>query len=226
MEPSSRPPALGVDPAANGAALLLHPGGSRVWAAWVWTERSRAGCKVWELVSAQDRDGAYRVVTRRTVAPFGALGEVIREEARHLLGGVAYALAGENAIVGRAMDTSIVVARNAGRVLGPLEALAVGQAAEWVRATEWRAEILSLHHRTSREEAKEQARKWMPRRIPSLAEVVRLLGDSEDLYDASGVASWLDARLSRPASLLPARKPSARRKRPPEKVPGRSSRRG
>lgn len=226
MSDSSRPPALGVDPAANGAAVLLRPGATRVWAAWVWTERSRAGCKVSELVSAQDRDGAYRVVTRRSVAPFGVLGEVIREEARHLLGGVAYALAGENAIVGRAMDTSIVIARNAGRVLGPLEALAVGQEAEWVRATEWRAEILSLNPHTPREEAKAHARKWMPIRIPSLVEVARLLGDSEDLYDASGVASWLDARMSRPVSSLPARKPSGRRPKPPTKRPGPSSRRG
>ena len=226
MSDSARPPALGVDPAGNGSAILLHPGGSRVRAAWVWTERSRAGCKVWELVSAQDRDGTYRVVTRRAVAPFGALGEVIREEARALLGGVAYALAGENAIVGRAMDTSIVIARNAGRVLGPLEALAVGQVAEWVRATEWRSEILALNPHTPREEAKAHARKWMPIRIPSLVEVARLVGDPEDLYDASGVAAWLDARLSRPTSSLPARKPSGRRQKPPAKGRRPSSGRG
>jgi hypothetical protein len=223
---AERPPVLGVDPAVNGAAVLLHPGGKRVLAAWVWTERSRGGCKVSEVVSVHDREGGYRVATRRSVAPFGVVGEVIREEARSILGGVAYALAGENAIVGRAMDTSIVTARNAGRVLGPLEALAVGQSTEWVRATEWRSVILNLNPHTPREEAKAQAMKWMPIRIPSLVEVARLLGGPDDLYDASGVASWLDTHLSSPPSSEGSRRPGARTRKPSAKTPKKSSGRG
>lgn len=200
---------LGVDAAMNGAAVLLHPGVARVRAAWVWTKRSRATCAAWELVSAVASETGYRVHGRRQLAPFGAVGDSIREDVRTLLGGQAYALAGEDAVIGRGIGTSIVVARNAGRLLGPLEALAAGQETEWVTATAWRSTILKLPPRTPRDEAKAMSRKWIPARVAGLAEVASLLGGSDDLTDAAGVAAWLAAKLAQPS--LPSQ--TERRKR-------------
>ena len=126
---------LGVDPAMTGAAVLLDQQRNAL-ATFFWTPRQRGGSKVWEMVFALRLDGDHRFdpraapwVSRATVSPFGSLGERIREIIREASGG-GYLLAGENAIVGRGRSTSIIVARNSGRILGPLEALAAGQEAE------------------------------------------------------------------------------------------------
>lgn len=217
---------LGVDPARTGAALVMDEG-LRVLAGFFWTPRSRGGSEVWEMTFALRRgsDGRLDPVagwwsSRITVSPFGGVGERIREILQSV-GGAPYFLAGENAVVGRAMDTSIAIARNAGRVLGPLESLASGQEAEWVRATEWRSLLLGLHHRTPREEAKEQSKRWMPTRIHGLPELVRLLGDADDLTDAAGVTEWLVLRTRAPSSV-----PTGSRKKKQTDSPPKSSRSG
>ena len=212
---------LGVDPAMTGAAVLLDQQRNAL-ATFFWTPRQRGGSKVWEMVFALRLDGDHRFdpraapwVSRATVSPFGSLGERIREIIREASGG-GYLLAGENAIVGRGRSTSIIVARNSGRILGPLEALAAGQEAEWVEAVRWRALLLGLPVKTPRVEAKEQSRRMMPARIKGLQEMVRLLGDADDLTDAAGVAEWLlvttmtrDSAPSSPPKPKPARKKSS-----------------
>lgn len=212
---------LGVDPARTGAAVLLDEG-LHALAGFFWTPRSRSGVKVWEMVFALRKtpEGGLHPdtpwwVSRAVVSPFGAVGERIREILR-TMGATPYHLAGENAVMGRGVDTSISVARNAGRVLGPLESLASGQEAEWVRATEWRSLLLGLHHRTPREEAKEKSKRGMPLRIHGLPELVRLLGDADDLTDAAGVAEWLVLLIKHPSSV----RRGGRKKKPTETPSG------
>lgn len=180
----------------TGAAALIDER-RRALAGFFWTPRSRSGAQVWEMAAALRRGeagldpAAPFWTTRKTCGTLGGVGEGIREIVRETTGGRGYLLAGENAVVGRGVQSSLTTARNGGRVLGPLESLASGQAAEWVEAVRWRALLLGLPVKTEREEAKRQSRRLMPARIEGLQEIVRLLGDADDLTDAAGVAEWL-----------------------------------
>lgn len=207
---------LGVDPAMTGAAILLSDRREAV-AGFFWKPRAASGSQVWDLTFAYRRGlgggielGSPWWSSRATLSTFGRIGERIREILQEV-GASPYGLAGENAVVGRGVDTSIAIARNVGRILGPLEASASGLEATWVTATKWRSALLRLPPRTKREEAKEQSRKWMPLRVQGLQDLVRLLGDADDITDAAGVAEWLALQTMDPSL---SSKPSQRRSRP------------
>lgn len=205
------PASLGIDPALTGGAVLLWPGGPvQVLGAWWWQDRTRRrggeSFKLYELVSWLD--GQPRAV--RETRCMSTLGAQIREEARVLTEGRAALLGAEEAVVGRARDTSIVVARNAGRVVGPCEVFCFGFQAVWVRATTWRKTLLGLPPNTTRKVAKARSKRDMPVRVRGLDQAIegllkqaneptvsgrnkrRLLtfDDLIDVADAAGVAEW------------------------------------
>lgn len=224
---------LGVDPAMTGAAVLLlgpkDEGKPRAIGAWAWKPKMRGGERVWDTrfwhtfpgwgdprlgtggwisstlhgVSLRVRDGA-ELVGEEWWKNWDGWGPEN--------GPFRFHLAGENAVLGagKGVDTSLVIARNAGRLLGPLEVGAVGLETEWVRAHEWRKVLLNLHHRTPREEAKARSVQGMPLRIDQLQGAVDALG-GDDVTDAAGVAEWRILTVKHP-SLLERGK---RKKKPP-----------
>lgn len=182
---------VGVDPATNGAAVVVVADSDvvRAVSGFIWKPKTVAGTPGFELRYAIQTPNGWFNSRMGSIRTLGKIGETIRELLRSYA--LPYQLAGENPVMGRAMDTSITVARNAGRILGPLELLARNNETCWVRATEWRTAILGIPGRTLREQAKAASLRVMPARITDLPELFRILEGTDDLTDAAGVAEWL-----------------------------------
>jgi Holliday junction resolvasome RuvABC endonuclease subunit len=102
----------------------------------------------------------------------------------------AWNLAVEEAVVRRNPAVSIKIARAAGELSGPLSANAVGSTS-WIRASVWRKRVLGISPFTGRGAAKLAAREYVPPLVEGFEEVASILGASEDLADAAGIALWL-----------------------------------
>ncbi len=208
---------LGIDPAKSGAATLLAPGPKAVLlAGWVWHECQRQGQKVFKVTCWNNGkvEGPYITGT------MNGIGSMISRTSRDITQGKAWDLGAEEAVVGRARDTSIIVARNSGMVVGPCEPMSTGQRAAWVRATDWRMLLLGLHFKTKREEAKEASLQRMPMRVQGLQEALDVLGQNDDLTDAAGVSEWRRLLVNNP-SLVRKRKTKAKKSSEPGSSSGR-----
>lgn len=180
---------VGVDPALNGAAVLLVDG--RVAAVWTWKSVDRSGLSVFRLAAVEgDR------VAVRTCPTLGQVGAIIAEAVWRIAGVMNVRLIAEGTHV-RFVAAAISVEGSAGRVLGPLEQYAEGLRARRVKASAWRSALLRMGHWTGRDAAKLAAARFVPPLVPGLAEHVATLQsrvtidsfDPEHIYDAAGVAA-------------------------------------
>jgi hypothetical protein len=173
---------LGVDPGRRGAAVLLR--GSRLVVAATWRPSTRGGI------------GGFRVRLSSgnqtwVESPF-EIGRWLALRFRaHALG--AWSLAFEESVVVKNPAVSIKVARAAGELSGPLSAYAIGSTS-WVRASEWRRHVLGLSPWTGRKRAKAAALDFVPNLVSGFGEIEKILGSSEDLADAAGIAIWQGSR--------------------------------
>ena len=171
---------LGVDPGRRGAAALLRE--NTVVAAATWRPSTR------------NRVGGFRVRSypggeQTWVENPYEIGLWLSLRFRSVSLG-AWFLAVEEAIVQRNPAVSIKIARAAGSLSGPLSAHAIAPV-KWVRASAWRNLVLGLSPWTVRAKAKQVACEHVPRLVEGYPEVVAMLGESEDLADAVGIAIWL-----------------------------------
>jgi hypothetical protein len=171
---------LGVDPGRRGAAALLR--GSKLVAAASWRPSTRNRVSGFRVRSYPDDARAF-------VESFHELGSwlSLRLRARSL---GAWTLAVEEAVVARNVAVSIKIARSAGELSGPLSAYALG-ATSWVRAAAWRKRVLGLSPWTGRASAKGASVEYVPQLVEGFEGAEALLGSSEDLADAAGIALWL-----------------------------------
>lgn len=183
-----------MDPARNGAAVLLAPDKSPT-VAYCWRQRAKDGRPCYDLVVVAV--GGHQ---RREVVPsLHRVSCVIAASIGRVSLSPSWGVAVEAPIVSRINPSvGLVVAMLTGELLGPMRETMPPSGPVMVKATEWRQELLGLHHRTPRERCKMVSLATMPVRLPGLesllsraagmhgCEVAKL----DHITDAGGVAEW------------------------------------
>ena len=184
---------VGVDPAVKGAVTMMNPQGELL-AVYFWKSCTRNKHKVYKVSYCNKIAGKY-VYDERILPSMGTIGVFLSKEA-HRVCGNGYLLACEDAYVGRNKKTSIIVARNAGRICGPLEAHAHNHAPEFVKANVWRRSVIGSKASTKRHSegdvkgTKELSLEIVPQKVVDLSEIMATLGSEDDITDSAGVALW------------------------------------
>lgn len=184
---------VGVDPATAGAVTMMNPEGG-VLAVYFWKRCTRNKKKVFK-VSYCNLIGDKFMYEERILPSMGVIGVFLAKEA-HRICGTGYYLACEDAYVGRNKKTSIIVARNAGRICGPLEAHALEHKPEFVKANVWRKSAIGTKASTKRHTegdklgTKELSLLLVPEKVVELKEIMATIGSEDDITDSAGVALW------------------------------------
>ena len=178
---------IGIDPASNGAAVILENGIMAV--ALAWKPRTRQKKRVYEISMLDDK-GTFEQVL---VTSGGAIGLYISNlliVQKAVENGTMIELACEDAYIGKNFKTGIIVARFAGSISGVIEATC-GVKINWVRATAWRHFLFRLNPFTSRKKAKISSLKLIPILLCDINIYTERLGKLDHITDAAGVALWL-----------------------------------
>ena len=177
-------PVLGVDPGNSGAAVLVD--GRRIIAAAAWFDRVRGGTKQYRIMCTADAKEASPYTSRTAHGIGRRLYDFFRVHSP-----APWALLVEDMYVRQNIKTSVIMARRAGALSGPLEDYAVGPA-EWVKASVWRKTVLRMNPFTKRESAKRAAQLYIPKIFkgePSLSAIAKRFDvTTEHLTDAAGIA--------------------------------------
>jgi hypothetical protein len=177
-------PVLGVDPGKSGAAVLID--GKRILAAAAWSDRVRGGKPQYLIRFTADGE-TVQTGTSRT--PHG-IGRFLHGYFR-IYAGKPWFLRVEDMYVRQNIATSVIMARSAGALSGPLEDYAIGPA-EWVKASVWRKQVLRMNPYTKRGKAKHVAQTFIPLFFggePSLSAIATAFDvTTEHLTDAAGIA--------------------------------------
>ena len=184
---------VGVDPAVKGAVTMMNVDGD-ILGLYFWKSCTRNKVKVYK-VSYCNKVGDRFVYDERILPSMGTIGVFLSKEA-HRVCGNGYFLACEDAYVGRNKKTSIIVARNAGRICGPLETHAHNHKPEFVKANVWRRSVIGTKSSTKRHSdgenkgTKELSLELVPQKVLDLPEILDKLGHEDDITDSAGVAFW------------------------------------
>lgn len=184
---------LGVDPARAGAAVLLDP--DRVpTVVYCWRTRQQNNRPTYDLgVVAL---GGYQ--RRESCTSLHRVGLAISASVGRVTTVPTWGVAVEAPYVSRLNPaTGLQVAITTGELIGCMREH-MQPALVLVKATEWRQELLGLHHRTDRARAKRVSLAVMPQRLPGLQvlldAVARLHGarpeSLDHVTDAGGVAEY------------------------------------
>ena len=184
---------LGLDPARTGAAVLLAPDRAPT-VAYCWRPRQRQGRSCYEL-SVVAAGGHQR---RETVATLHHVGVQLVASVFRVVGEPTWGVAAEAPYVSRLNpSTGLLVAISTGELVGPMRER-MRYPLLLTKASEWRQELLGLHHRTERARAKRVSLATMPQRLPGLGGLLertaQLLGADarklDHVTDAGGVAEY------------------------------------
>jgi len=187
-------PLLGFDPGLSGAATLL--GGSGVDAVWAWRTRQRGGERCFQLAVAS------RTVDFVAVSTFHpTLSEVGTRVARQVVRSTGFSrfpVWCEAVHIGRNAKTSIQTSWYSGALVGPAQKFALGREVSHVQASVWRNRLLGLPIRAKREVAKDASLRFIPPRLPGMADALSSLAgalelsedDLDHVTDSGGVAEF------------------------------------
>jgi hypothetical protein len=184
---------VGVDPAVKGAVTMMNIAGEII-GLYFWKSCTRNKVKMFKVNYCNKIAGKF-VYDERILPSMGTIGVFLAKEA-HRVCGNDYFLACEDAYVGRNKKTSIIVARNAGRICGPLEAHAHNHKPEFVKANVWRKSAIGTKSSTKRHTegdklgTKELSLLLVPQKVLDLPEILDKLGHEDDITDSAGVALW------------------------------------
>ena len=196
-------PIIGIDNGRTGAMVYLDSP-TTAGAGIHWTACTRKKRRAYKVQSAILHPNRERVVMAReglvwTGHEIGTFALEIFKPLVALSGG-RFLLGAEDVYIpgpkqSGSVRSSVVLARFAGSIAGPLEPWALSGEAEWLKAATWRKEILGLSHFAKRELAKRESLGQLPRRIRGLAVLEENLrfqdAPCNDITDAAGVAAYV-----------------------------------
>lgn len=172
---------LGIDPASEGAAILLNENGSVVLS-FLWKKRRRKKQVIFEL-------RLYNLISKKVIMyqanRFSHIGSFIADSVSEVTDNVA--LGCEDSYFRPNPKTTIIISRLSGLIIAPIECK-FDIDCHWTRAADWRHKVLGLNPFTKRQQAKNASLKMMPALIPNLSMVLHKLGYLDHITDASGVA--------------------------------------
>lgn len=175
---------LGIDPASEGAAILLNENGV-VALSFIWRKRTRNKKRIYEM-RHYDLDSGKTFMSQ--INRYSSIGLYIAETVSKLTDNVS--LACEDSYFRPNPKATILISRLSGLIVAPIENK-FDTDCQWYRAAEWRHKILGLNPFTKRAQAKNASLKLIPKLISNLTMVLHKLGTFDHLTDASGVALLL-----------------------------------
>lgn len=175
---------LGIDGGRTGAAVLVSPS-SKAEAIITWKYRKRKAGNVYCIEN-------HLINEQKTVQFSWQIGYEIRRRlavagARALLDNTLI-VNSEDIYVGRNAKTSITLARFCGAVVSQVESFDREGQAVWVKAEQWRRELLGMRSFTKRADAKEASLKLVPQLVTGI-DLPDLKG-LDHVTDAAGIALW------------------------------------
>lgn len=181
---------LGIDPASDGAAILLNEDGIVVFSV-LWKKVRRKKQVRFDL-------RMYNLKTKKMLMcqpkRFSEIGSIIADAItpfENIL------LASEDSYFRPNPKVTITVSRLSGLIVGPIENY-LDINCEWIKASMWRHKVLRLNPFTKREQAKNASLKLLPSMIGGLDKVLIKLGRYDHITDAAGVAYWLYQKSKNP----------------------------
>lgn len=186
---------VGVDPARAGSVVCLSSIGRKVSlvfaCAWKQVTRQRKRVFKIDFYTAHD-DQSWSVIVYHPSRISREVTSELHNYSAFIGVGIEdlnWTIGVEDAYVGKSAKTGLSVARFGGQISGVIEAF-LDVASLWVRASSWRAPVLSLPHFTKREEAKRASLMGIPPKIDGMGRALELLGSLDHITDAGGVALW------------------------------------
>tara|TARA_R110000787_G_scaffold67812_4_gene151823 strand:- start:107 stop:673 length:567 start_codon:yes stop_codon:yes gene_type:complete len=181
---------LGIDPANDGAAVLLQDGEvSHVWS-WKYMRRKESIFKLHHTYIEQG-------VISQDVIEVRDGGQIASMIAARLRGLGSCSVGIEDAYVSKINPRSgLRVARFGGSLIGGLSAIQGKDLASvtWITASNWRHQLLGLSPFTKREQCKIASLSLIPKLLPSINPHLDAHGQLDHITDALGVALWLQMK--------------------------------
>lgn len=184
---------LGIDPARTGASVLLAPD-LVPSVVYCWRPRQKNGRTYYDL-SIVTKAGHQR---RMAAFSLHDVGMELAASVARVTGQAVWGVAAEAPYVSKINPgTGLGVAISTGELVGPLRR-SMRYPLLLTRASEWRKELLGLHHRTKRDEAKRKSLGLMIQRLPGLQSLLEHTAKMQDVLpdkldhitDAGGVAEY------------------------------------
>ena len=194
---------LGIDPAKDGAAVLLNERGE-VTDVWSWRYMKRKQSVYKTLHTYIDSQG-HQILHRTTeLRDGGTIAKQIGIELSHLQ---SVQVAIEDAYVNTShkktdklfkskmnasVQSGLRVARFSGEMIGGLSCH-LGYAmsdVSYIMASKWRHQVLRLNPFTKRDVCKEQSLRMIPLLCPTIKPHLEIHGQLDHVTDACGVALW------------------------------------
>lgn len=179
---------LGIDPARNGAAVLMDDAG-RVSDVWCWRAHTKNKKQAYKIKHTELTDTG--VILYETSVRDG--GRIAMQIAQRITQPVMVVC--ESAYVNhRKPSSGLKVSRFGGMITGGLSAVCADLilCQEWIMASNWRHQVLQLPPFTKRELAKKTSLNMIPNMIPGIKPHLEQLGyDNDDVCDAAGLAIWM-----------------------------------
>ena len=178
---------LGIDPAKDGAAVLLDQGIiTDVWS-WRYMKRKRS---VFATIHTHLNEEGEISINKTELRDGGIISNQFHFVLEHF-GGFHVAI--EEAYVSRQNPQSgLRVARFGGELAGGLSARCQTnlESVSWIKATNWRYQIIGLNPYTKREQCKRASLTMIPKLCPSINKHLAAHGQLDHITDALGVALW------------------------------------
>lgn len=177
---------LGIDPASDGAAILITQDGI-VALSFIWKKLRRKSGDRFDFRTYNPETNKMLLCQPKRFSQIGSLIVKAITPFENIF------LASEDAYIRMNPKTAITVSRLSGLIVAPIENY-LDKNCEWIKASMWRHKVLKLNPYTKREVAKNASLKMMPNIIGGLDKTMIKLGRHDHITDAAGVACWLQQK--------------------------------
>lgn len=186
---------LGIDPARDGAAVLLDPELNVVTCVWSWRYRQRKK-PIYETIFTQLAPAGISYSATWELRDGGIIANKIARECNDLTIGI------EDAYVSKQNPRSgLRVARFGGELIGGISSQIKDDLNKvyWVTASVWRKDVLGINPFTKREQCKKISLFYMPELNETIKPHLEIHGELDHVTDALGVALWTNNKLNNSA---------------------------
>lgn len=182
---------IGIDPASDGSACILHNDVVIVSIAWQRKRTTKKGLTKITHNTTISFFESNKIMTLQcdTGACIGAhIGASIN---LFKTNDEPIYIACEDAYVGKNNNTAIFVARFAGMIVGALHNyLNQNIPVHWIKPHTWQSAILKVSSKDKREQRKEKSLKYIPMFIPTAKNHLDNIGNFDHITDAIGIAMY------------------------------------
>jgi len=180
---------IGIDPAKDGAAVLIEDNNViGVWS-WKFLKRKQSIYKV--IYTYKENDSIYK--EEEEFQSGGMIAHFIADSLE-FAGLGSFKVGIEDAYVSKINPRAgLRVARFGGELIGGIRATSLSnlEAVSWVTASDWRFQLLRVNPFTKREQCKIASLNLIPKLCPSINSHLEIHGQLDHITDALGVALWL-----------------------------------